>query len=1352
MKRLLVRVGPPTTLGVVAALLAAGLPSAGASQSIPVRVGGEAISLPGVELLVPLEVDLSARTDKLGGFALTVRWNPQVLQFTGGQNADFGDLVANEDSFATGVLKLVGVSPAGRGGRVIVGVGRFLPLVPDTTTLRLQVTELYAAGTFANLLPDVVAASQLYCNGAGRYGDVNGDQSVMSNDAALVLIHAVGRSIAGLGNPVLGDVDGDALTGARDALVILSSAVGLDVSAFRVSRIAPAGPCLSTRSRTLAVSPTTLALDLSQQAALRAVAFDSTGLGVSLNSVVWTTSDSLVATVSGSGVVTAVGAGVATIRAERLDAASASATVTVGRRRVHWVDVFAFAEDADRLGAPERPFSTIQEAVDYAQAGDTIRVRTGRYSESVTVTRALVIEGDTSGGRPRPFVATAGGIFPRGFTINATGRVELHHLRLDTLWNAVNVVAADTFVARHLELRSSCSGGVGINVGGADVVRVERSLLVGSGGTSTLGCSSSNGLYVSDAATVTIDSSIIADYRDDGVYLESVDSLFVRGSQVRDNYGYGFYHYCYGCGRSIAMVFTQNRFTQNAYGHVYAYDYYAGSDGGVRSARFDHNVYVGGGYDGITLYGDTTRTIVAFVADSFRIRDGGWLNLYQYDSLLVDSVIVGQMDDYSYIEGGRIAIFRNSKFLELTGEAMYLAAYPRDSMHVEVRNLEFRGPDSTSCDRCGGAIDFNDRVSLVLDSVVGVNLDEFLYLYDGWVTARNVMLQRVWDGLYVGCGSLRLSRSTLNDVFYGIDGYGCDPADSMVVDSVSITRSYYAIEADDIAVRVTHSVFEDVQDAAMYQDCGSLRWTNNTVSNQPAFGYGEGIYAYGCAATDSLIVKHSTFSGQAYGAVYSGYMPAVIDSNSFADSEENIELWGASAVVRDNVIVRPSGNDGIDVDTDGYGPAVVQRNSVSCAGTSSNEAISVEVNGAYTAVVADNVITGCVGTGLWLYASGGGLVEARGNSVALPDTAQYGILVQGDASGLARIAANTVTGPARYGSIRLHSSMARGVVDSNTVTGGIQAGIYVYGGVDTLAIRDNVIQDHRSGACCVYASAAILLDGVQANDVSASVVRNRISRTTNGIVLRRSLFGDTITVLVDSNSVRGADSMGVWVLYYSKADVRKNAVDSTGMAGVRLEQYSGVTPALVNFNNLTRNAWRAVSNLGAPGPIDATNNWWGDASGPACAATCGSGDSVSTNVTFVPFLTSPTDAPAPAPRLVASRPAPGPPAADARTQVQRAVRVPPIRAVRTGRPAAAPRLPALGRTPGPQGEPSVMQAADRRQALQQAEAAQRHEQRQQARSQARAERAAADAAREARREQHRATAEHRRAQRGGGDR
>jgi len=62
-------------------------------------------------------------------------------------------------------------------------------------------------------------------------------------------------------------------------------------------------------------------------------------------------------------------------------------------------------------------------------------------------------------------------------------------------------------------------------------------------------------------------------------------------------------------------------------------------------------------------------------------------------------------------------------------------------------------------------------------------------------------------------------------------------------------------------------------------------------------------------------------------------------------------------------------------------------------------------------------------------------------------------------------------------------------------------------------------------------------------------------------------------------------------------------------------ELKGIT---VNFNNIADNSWRGVRNDGGQ-TLDATRNWWGASDGPRLAGP-GSGDAVSVNVDFEPWL------------------------------------------------------------------------------------------------------------------------------------
>jgi len=216
------------------------------------------------------------------------------------------------------------------------------------------------------------------------------------------------------------------------------------------------------------------------------------------------------------------------------------------------------------------------------------------------------------------------------------------------------------------------------------------------------------------------------------------------------------------------------------------------------------------------------------------------------------------------------------------------------------------------------------------------------------------------------------------------------------------------------------------------------------------------------------------------------------------------------------------------------------------------------------------------------------------------------------------------------------------VVDSNLVDGAIRVGIQGQN-ADTLIIRDNVIQNMGAPTCCLSGArgggAIVLTHSTPTND-SAEVRRNRITDVkTHGIVLARD-FDDSVVVVVDSNTVKRADSVGIWVDEYSSALVRYNAIDGAMHDAVQTSRYNSsgtVGTVTLNFNNFTNSGRWGVRNTVTWEWIDATSNWWNDANGPSGqygdSTFTSTGDSVSNFVTWSvigsPPLTSPANAPVP---------------------------------------------------------------------------------------------------------------------------
>lgn len=123
--------------------------------------------------------------------------------------------------------------------------------------------------------------------------------------------------------------------------------------------------------------------------------------------------------------------------------------------------------------------------------------------------------------------------------------------------------------------------------------------------------------------------------------------------------------------------------------------------------------------------------------------------------------------------------------------------------------------------------------------------------------------------------------------------------------------------------------------------------------------------------------------------------------------------------------------------------------------------------------------------------------------------------------------------------------------------------------------------------------------------------------------LSNSLHGATLTV--DGSTISSNVSGGIGTTIESITTITNSIISDHSETGV----YSSGGPTTITDSCITDNAQGVFSRPDTP-LVDATNNWWGAADGPSGAGP-GSGDPVSNNVNFTPFLTEP--APACAPQL-----------------------------------------------------------------------------------------------------------------------
>jgi parallel beta-helix repeat protein len=139
--------------------------------------------------------------------------------------------------------------------------------------------------------------------------------------------------------------------------------------------------------------------------------------------------------------------------------------------------------------------------------------------------------------------------------------------------------------------------------------------------------------------------------------------------------------------------------------------------------------------------------------------------------------------------------------------------------------------------------------------------------------------------------------------------------------------------------------------------------------------------------------------------------------------------------------------------------------------------------------------------------------------------------------------------------------------------------------------------------------------------ITAKALKNQLSGNGIGIYVEAVQRGNDISL--SENKIVGANGQGVGIqLKSSNVSIDKNDIRNNE-TGILVHKASG---SKANNNNIARNEKFGVdASALAPGEeFDATNNWWGEPSGPKAADNPGGiGDKVSQKVKYRPFLGEP---------------------------------------------------------------------------------------------------------------------------------
>jgi hypothetical protein len=176
----------------------------------------------------------------LGSYAAIITWDSTVMRLDSIRPGDYPAPQINQPNAAE--LRLTAADAAGRGGAAFSLSRMFFRFVdesfPRQSALTLVVTEMHAAGSFADLLPGVSARAGKALIGGVLRGDIDISGTIGALDAQLILQGVVGLALpAGARDVPHGDADCSATLRARDAQIVLNLVVGNDVSQFCAGRI-----------------------------------------------------------------------------------------------------------------------------------------------------------------------------------------------------------------------------------------------------------------------------------------------------------------------------------------------------------------------------------------------------------------------------------------------------------------------------------------------------------------------------------------------------------------------------------------------------------------------------------------------------------------------------------------------------------------------------------------------------------------------------------------------------------------------------------------------------------------------------------------------------------------------------------------------------------------------------------------------------------------------------------------------------------------------------------------------------------------------------------------------------------
>ncbi len=189
------------------------------------------------------------------------------------------------------------------------------------------------------------------------------------------------------------------------------------------------------------------------------------------------------------------------------------------------------------------------------------------------------------------------------------------------------------------------------------------------------------------------------------------------------------------------------------------------------------------------------------------------------------------------------------------------------------------------------------------------------------------------------------------------------------------------------------------------------------------------------------------------------------------------------------------------------------------------------------------------------------------------------------------------------------------VIKDNIVENSVGDGMFIARDSANAVIEENTVTN--SGDQGIWVGTDWMAQGPSDN----CQIKNNV---VNGTREAGIIFAGSVDCLIEGNSVTNSQGEGWSFGAISIKDgsddvtVTQNTVHNNPTLGIGIDGASG--DILIEYNKIYENTGYGVQSLSSA--VNAENNWWGDATGPKQATTspCASGDGVSDNVDYTPWL------------------------------------------------------------------------------------------------------------------------------------